>query len=159
MANELTDFMSRLSAVTRDGRILRTALTSVMAIHKPRIFERGLDREGSQIGKYGTNPLSISRKNQARNTGHTYFKGGYDQYKQEIGKNPGFVNLRNTDQMMQDYGITGGDNQFGFGFQNTENFNKSIWLQDKYDKQIFDPSDQELQLLAQVMETEIIKSL
>ena len=138
---------------------MRTALTSVLAIHKPRIFERGLDASKGKIGTYSTNPISISKRKQARNTGKTYFPGGWAEYKTAIGKNPGYKNYRNTDQMSQDYGIVANGGQFAFGFQNSENYNKSQWLQDMDDKDVFDLSEQELNLLGDVHKAEVEKLL
>lgn len=137
---------------------MRTALTTVMAKHKSRVFSNGKDANNSKIGDYSTNPISISRDKQARNTGKTYFKGGYAEYKNAIGKG-GTVNFRNTDQMQMDYQIIASAGQYGFGFTNTENFNKSQWLQDKYDKDVFDISDEELNLLADTHKAEVEKLL
>lgn len=137
---------------------MRVALSSVLAIHKPRIFQSGQDANKSKIGKYSTKPISISRKNQARNTGKTYFPGGYAEYKSAIGKG-GDVNFRNTDQMQMDYGIIQNGNEFGFGFQNNFNFEKSQWLQDKYGKDVFDLSEQELNVLGDVHLAEVEKML
>lgn len=158
MAKEIDDLIRRIQKAVHSEKAMRTALTSVMAVHKPRIYEAGIDSAKSKIGTYSTNPISISRKNQARNTGKTYFKGGYAEYKNAIGKG-GTVNFRNTDQMMMDYQIIQNGNQFGFGFQNQENFNKSQWLQDKYDKDVFDISDDELKLLGDVHQAEVNKLL
>ena len=138
---------------------MRIALSSVLAIHKPRIFEKGLDGTDAKIGTYSTKPISISKKNQARQTGKTYFKGGYAEYKKDIGKNPGFVNLRNTDQMRMDYGLIINGTSYGFGFQNKLNYDKSQWLQEKYDKDIFDNDSKELDVLANVLVFELQKSL
>lgn len=138
---------------------MRVALTTVLAVHKPRIFEKGTDAFNAKIGTYSTKPASISKSNQSRQTGKTYFKGGYAEYKTAIGKNPGYVNLRNTDQMMMDYGIIASGGKFGLGFQNPLNYNKSQWMQDKYDKGIFDHTDSELSLLADVLKAELLKSI
>lgn len=148
MANEYTAIIQKIQEATQSDRILRGALTTVLAIHKPRIFEKGLDAKGGKIGTYSKKPISIAANRQARNTGQTYFKTGYDQYKTAIGKNPGYVNLRNTDQMSSDYGLQGSGMSYGFGFQNSENYNKSQWMESKYDKDIFDVSDQEVNVLA-----------
>lgn len=158
MAKEIDNLIQRINRAVHSEKAMRTALTSVMAIHKPRIYESGADSSKSQIGTYSTNPISISRKNQARNTGKTYFKGGYAEYKSAIGKG-GTVNFRNTDQMMMDYQIIQIGKQFGFGFQNTENFNKSQWLQEKYDKDVFDISEDELKVLGDVHQAEVNKLL
>ena len=126
MANEYLQLIDKVNRAIRSERVMRIALSSVLAIHKPRIFEKGLDGTDAKIGTYSTKPISISKKNQARQTGKTYFKGGYAEYKKDIGKNPGFVNLRNTDQMRMDYGLIINGNSYGFGFQNELNYDKSF---------------------------------
>lgn len=154
--NEWDGLIKGLNKIKQNDKGMRIALSSVLPIHKKRIFESGLDMESSKIGTYGTNPTSIAKKNQSRDTGHTYFKGGYAQYKSEIGKNPGFVNLRNTDQMQMDYGLMFlGNNTYGFGFTNKLNFDKSQWLQDKYDKDIFELSNSEQEILANVLTSQL----
>jgi hypothetical protein len=155
VANELSSIMQKIKKAATSEKTMRVALTSVLAVHKPRIFEKGQDSKNAKIGTYSTKPISISKTSQARNTGRTKFKGGYAEYKSAIGKNPGFVNLRNTDQMMMDYGLVVNGDKYGFGFQNSENFKKSDWMQDKYDKDIFDVSDSELDLLGNVLKAQI----
>lgn len=157
MADTLQSVIDRINQAVRDSRPLRTAITTVLAVHKPRIFEQGLAGDGSKIGTYSTVPSSISKKQQAKNTGKTYFKGGYAEYKTAIGKNPGFVNLVNTGQMQADYGIIAAGNKFGLGFNNPHNANKSQWMQDKYDKQIFDHTNSELEIMATVLADRVIK--
>lgn len=158
--NEFDPLIKALETLRSDPRIIKTALSSVLPEHKNRIFKNGFDSKGVQIGTYGTKTISISKKNQARNTGKTYFKGGYAEYKSAIGKNPGFVNLRNTDQMMMDYGlITLGANTFGYGFQNEDNYKKSQWNETKYKKKIFALSKAEEESLARVLTAEIKKVL
>jgi len=127
VANEFTAVLDKINTVVRADKTMRTALTTVLAIHKPRIFEQGFSAKGVKLGTYSKKPISIARSQQARNTGKTYFPGGYSEYKSAIGKNQGFVNLRNTDQMMGDYGLIGSGQNFGFGFQNSENYKKSQW--------------------------------
>lgn len=159
VANEYVDLINKINGAVRSEQNLRIALTTVMAIHKPRIFASGEDASGGKIGTYGTNPISISKARQARNTGKTYFKGGYAQYKTAIGKNPGYVNLRNTDQMMIDYGIVQSGGNFGFGFQNSVNSEKSGWMTSKYDKEIFQLSDKEVDVLGNVLVDQLNRAL
>lgn len=158
MATGWDALINDLNRVIKNDRATRTALTSVLPIHKKRIFESGKSAAGVQIGTYGTKPISIAKKNQARQTGHTYFKGGYAQYKTEIGKNQGFVNLRNTDQMQVDYGLQVlGARSFGYGFTNSTNYKKSQWMQDKYDKDIFVLAQSEQDLIADILTKELFK--
>lgn len=157
VAGDHLEFINKINGIIRNEQNQRIALTTIMSKHKPRIFQSGQDATGAKIGTYGTNPISISAKNQARATGKTYFKGGYAEYKKDVGKNPGFVILRNTDQMMMDYGILRSGSGWGFGFQNSTNAEKSDWMQTKYDKEIFALSDPELNLLGDVLLDQINK--
>jgi hypothetical protein len=160
VANEFTGLMDKINNAVRSDRNHRVALSTVLAVHKPRIFQQGFDAKGQKIGVYSTKPASISKKNQARNTGKTFFKGGYAEYKRAIGKNPGFVNLRNTDQMMMDYVLMGSNLNYGFGFQNVENFNKSQWAEQHFgQKNIFDMSRNEENVLADTLVDQLIKSI
>lgn len=155
--DELLKIADRVNKAIRSDKSKRTALTTTLAIHKQRIFVNGLDANGSKIGSYGTNPISIAKSRQARNTGKTYFKGGYSEYKSAIGKNPGYVNLTNTGQLQSDYGLVVSGDTYGFGFQNTENSNKSDWMSEKYQKEIFEISDSELDVFMDVYLDELNK--
>lgn len=159
MANELTDITNKIIKAVTDDQNIRVALSTVLAIHKPRIFQQGLDRNGQKIGTYSKKQISISKKNQARNTGKTFFKGGYDEYKRAIGKNQGFVNLVNTGQEAADYGLIGSDGNYGFGSNNDLNYQKSQWQETKYGKDIFDLSEKEINTLENVLIAQLEKIL
>lgn len=152
MANNWGKLIDDINKLRRDDRGIRKALSTVLAVQKQRIFSKGQAAEGGKIGRYSKKPASISRKNQARQTGHSYFAGGYAQYKSKIGKNPGFVNLRNTDQMMMDYTLQIlGNDTYGFGFSNEFNFDKSQWAEEHFDKNIFDESRAEGDLMEKIL--------
>lgn len=159
MANEFTTLITKINSVVRSDRNLRTAITTVLAIHKQRVFSQGFDAKGVKIGQYSTKPTTVSKDQQARQTGKTFFKGGYSEYKRAVGRNPGFVVLRNTDQMMMDYGLVGSNGNYGFGFQNSENYKKSQWLQNKYQKDIFDISRFEIETLADISVQQLVRGL
>jgi hypothetical protein len=155
VAAEFTAVLDKITNVIRADKTMRVALTTVLAIHKPRIFDQGFSAKGVKLGTYSTKPISIATSEQARNTGKTYFKGGYAEYKRAIGKNQGFVNLRNTDQMYGDYGLVGSNQNFGFGFQNGENYKKSQYMEAKYQTTIFDLSRYEDEVLADTLVNQI----
>lgn len=159
MANELTVLIGKIERIVRSDQNIRTALTTVMAIHKPRIFQNGFDSKGQKIGTYSTTPASIAKKNQARNTGKTYFPGGYSEYKRAVGRNPGFVILRNTDQMFNDYGLQGSNKSYGFGFSNSFNYDKSQWMENHFQKDIFSLSGYETNVFADVLVDQLVKGL
>lgn len=134
------------------------AINSVLAAQKKRIFQDGKASNESKIGTYSTKPTSISRKSQAKNTGKTYFKGGYRQYKSLLGKGASFVNLRNTDQMQMDLSTqVVGNNEFSIGFNNEFNADKMEWNEEKYRKKIADTTNKEDNLFVKVYEFEINK--
>ena len=159
MANDFNDLIKKIKEATGSDKNLRISLSTTLAVHKPRIFAAGFDSKSTKIGNYSTKPISISKKQQARQTGRTFFKGGYAEYKKAVGKNPGFVNFRNTDQMYADYGLVGSSNKYGFGFQNSDNYQKSQWLEAKYKKDIFDLSQKEIDVLSDTLIEQIKKSL
>lgn len=148
----------QLNAMIGAQRAGIAAVNSVLASQKKRIFVDGKSSDEARIGTYSTTPISISRKNQARQTGRTYFKGGYKQYKTAIGKGSSFVNLRNTDQMMMDLSTQIiGKNEFGIGFNNAFNGKKANWMEEKYSKRIFETTRKEDNIFVRVFEFEISK--
>lgn len=159
MAVKGYDILKRqVAKMMQTDRIMVPALSTVLSVQKRRIFESGRDDKGAKIGSYSTKPISIARKDQARNTGKTHFKGGYREYKSLIGKGSATVNLRNTDQMMMDYGVhILGRNKYGLGFNNLFNYQKSEWNEERFGKEIFSESDAEGRLLQRVIEFELNK--
>lgn len=132
--DELLNIVTKVNSAIRSDRGRRIALSTVLAIHKPRIFERGLAANGSQIGKY-------SKK--------------YGEKKSKLGRNPGYVNLRLTDQLMGDYNLIVNGDQYAFGFQNSFNADKAGWVSDLYNKDIFHLSESELDLLMDILVKEL----
>lgn len=150
--------INQVNAMIRDRKAGIAAVNSVLAAQKKRIFQDGKASNESKIGTYSTKPISVSRKSQAKNTGKTYFKGGYRQYKSLIGKGSSFVNLRNTDQMMMDLSTQlVSVNEYGIGFNNEFNADKSEWMEEKYKKDIFSTTNKEDDLFLKVFEFEINK--
>lgn len=159
MANEFMSLIDKINGAIKSEQNQRVALSTTLAVHKQRIFVNGMDANGARIGTYGTNPISISKKNQARQTGKTTFKGGYSEYKKDIGKNPGYVVLDNFGQMRADYGLVRGSQGLGFGFQNSANADKAGWNTDKYDREIFMLSDSELDTFANILVAQLNQAL
>lgn len=158
MAKGYEKLISQLNKMIINDSAGIAAVNSVLAQQKKRIFQQGKSASGAKIGSYSTTPISISKKNQARNTGKTYFPGGYRQYKSLTGKGSNTVNLRNTDQMMMDLGTTVvGKGEYGIGFNNQFNADKAEWNEEKYGKDIFSTTTQEDNTFMRVYEFEIGK--
>jgi len=159
-ANAWDIVLKKLTDLTTFERAVKIAVQSILTTQKKRIFDDGDDSKGDKIGTYSTNPISISKSRQSRNTGKTYFEGGYAEYKKAIGKNDGYVNWRNTDQMFFDFQFFDlGSLQYGIGFSNEINFLKSEWLEEKYGKKVISLSQKEEQMLASIIDFEIGKDL
>lgn len=131
--DEIANIVKKINEAIASDKIRRTALSTTLAVHKPRIFEQGKTESGGKIGTY-------SKK--------------YGEYKSRIGKNPGYVNFRNTDQLMGDYGIIIQGDQYAFGFQNPDNAAKAGFLSDRYGD-VFHASDSEVEVLLTVLTEEL----
>jgi len=136
VADELLNIVVKVTNAVKSDKIRRVALSTTLAIQKDRIFVKGESDSGGKIGKY-------SKK--------------YGEYKKSIGKNPGYVNFRNTDQMMNDYGVIVNGDQYAFGFQNPENGAKAEFLQERYGT-VMHVNDKELDIFSEVLVNEINRS-
>lgn len=100
-----------------------------------RIFTRGLNQNGRNIGKYSTKPIRISSKNSPRSFGSKtkYFAGGYKAFKVSIGRGER-VNLRLFGNLQNDYvsSLTYRNNEWQEGVKRQENVDKIQVLQNKY---------------------------
>ncbi len=160
MANGWDQVIEKTNKALKTDNAIRAGVSTVLTLQKQRIFTEGKDSKGNQIGTYSTESASISKKNQARQTGKTYFPGGYAEYKTAIGKNPGYVNLQNISQMALDYSSQFDDEgSYGLGFNNELNYNKSEWVEKHFDKEIFFESQKERETMLKVMEDYIGRDL
>lgn len=151
----IVDLVKSINDDIKSNRALRAAVSSVLALYLDRIFVKGEASDNSKIGKYSTNPISIAKSNQARNTNKTYFKGGYDEYKSKVGRNPGFVNLRNTDQLSLGIVMVENDDSIQIGTYSDFDYNKARWNEQKFKKNIFDLTTSELSTLLDELDGDI----
>lgn len=158
-ANGWNIVLKQLKNVATFDRAVKVGIQSVLAAQKQRIFVEGKAVDG-EIGQYSKEPISISKNNQSRNTGKTYFKGGYAEYHGMIGKGSDKVILRNKDQMFFDFAFFEmGNNQYGIGFSNELNYKKSQGQEKHFGKNIFGESDKERGILETVMTAELGKDM
>jgi phage gpG-like protein len=127
--DEIAKISKQVSDAIKSDRTIRIALSTTLAVQKQRIFAQGLKTNGSQIGQY-------SKK--------------YGEYKRTLGRNPGYVNLRLTDAMMNDFQIIGSNMEYGFGFRNDFNAQKAGWAEDRYGE-IFELSESEVDLFTNTL--------
>jgi hypothetical protein len=127
-----SDIQSMIVNELVDGKYSRMAALSVFAVHKPRIFERGLDAYGSPIGFYVADSVDKRGKNRGGN----------------------IVILSFTEAMKRDYQPTR-EGIVGYGFSSQVEADKSYWNEERYNTDIFALSDEEstmfIDLLGQLM--------
>ncbi len=117
-----------------DGKVDRRVLLTLHQQLKTRIFD-GFDSSNSQIGRYSA----------------PYIKR---RVKRGLGGNPKVI-LEFTGQMKNDFLLLEENNGYGSGFSNDANGDKSFWVEDTYDKRIFDLSDNERELLEDLYEQQV----
>lgn len=111
-------------------------LSSGRAILDRRIFFNGLDSNNSKIGSYKTR--------------------SYKEYRERRGRQTAFVDLRlegDLQNSMQVIPIS--ENETGIGFLNDFEADKARWNEDRFEKDIFEFSDTELNQVLNIIVDEL----
>ena len=162
--------------LARNDNALRVAALTAHTVHKDRIFGKGEDAAGGTIGKYSRKPLYVSQsqspvrlnpkgktgKNKFKDgTAHKsqYFDQGYFGFRGQVGRQTGFVDLRLSGQMEQDYGLDARAGAYVSGFSNSTNYKKATGNEAHFKKDIFSVSEEEMDVFVDVYEDEIFKGL
>lgn len=122
----------------QDGKFSRIAALTVFAVHKPRIFEKGLNAAGGVIGTYVAGSMGPPLKTINGVRRGTTNRGG------------NVVNLSFTEQMKKDYSMTT-QGVVGYGFVNQFNFDKATWNEERYNAAIFALSEEEEDLFIETL--------
>ena len=151
-AQDLNNFIKKTKALNLRDKVIRRSLQTVHVMTDQRIFRQGRDAFNKSLGRYSEGYMKT------RKAGILYVKKGV---KKKITYPSGTkVILQATSQMVNDYKLLvlpGGN--YGSGFSNTKNFDKSFWVEDTYDKPIFQLTDKEDKQLEIILEKEMSKFL
>lgn len=160
----------RLKNVDID-KMTREQATNVLALMRDRIHTDGQASNGGQIGMYSKGYLTVRSgafKNSSKSDAGFYSKGNKAVFdirtrkavkikskKKEAstkgntmrtmynrGSDPKVI-LSLTRQMESDYVIVPVENGHGIGFSNAENYNKAMWNERRYKKEIFSMTESE----------------
>jgi len=123
--DELKRHIKQLETILNTQKVEREVLTTMLAITEDRIFTRGLDSKNQTIGKYSEEYTKLRAKKGL---------GGSDK-----------VVLQFSQQMRNDFSVIIGT-ETGLGFKNDTNFDKSFFVEDTYDKDIFSHTASEVKL-------------
>jgi hypothetical protein len=102
---------------------LKPALEAVHEKVKSRIFDDGLAADGSQIGQYSEGYLAQRRKKGLGGSSKVIFQF--------------------TGAMKKDFVLLNQGGDYGSGFNNQENGDKSFWVESTYDKEVFQLTNEE----------------
>ncbi len=143
-----------------ESRIVRRVMELTFREHKNRIFVRGRQSKARQIiGRYGTKPISISKKNQARSTGKTFFPGGYKQYRQLAGLDSSKVILVNKGNLRDAYQLVQRGGQFMYVFKDNKSALIAEGNEKRFNAVIFKVSQEELRRFRFFINAEIRRIL
>jgi len=176
ISSNITDVMGSLSAkltalAENDYKnIIRTVATSMNGVISERIHEQGLDANGAKIGNYDTKPIYVNPNNATRKfptegkKGKTkfistglphktkYFDGGYNEFKTQVGKNIGSVNLNLTGQMNNQFTVIATKDGYGLGWADEKIFDRARFFETKkYNKTIWGVTESEGEIINEIV--------
>ena len=135
----MDQFINNINDIIKTDKLERSVFGSVHANILDRIFSKGLDAKNTSIGRYSKGYLK------------TRIKNNWTASKKVI--------LQFSGQMKNDFSLIKQGRQWGSGFKNSKNGNKSIWVEDTYDKAIFAPTKKEIKLANELYANEAIRLL
>jgi hypothetical protein len=174
--------IKKLENLEDADKLNRTIATSVLAMMKTRIHEKGLNAENKQIGTYSKGYMVIrtgsfvnaKRVSRGPNTGKLKDAGVFTDRTISLNKEVGVftgedkvgkarprynrtndpkVVLSLTRQMENDMKvITIGNSNYGIGFTNKVNYDKSRWVEAAYKKKIYSLTAEEKALVKEVFQ-------
>lgn len=151
-AHDLSELIKKTTALNLRDKVLRRVLQTVHVMTDKRIFKTGMDALGKLLGIYSKGYQRTRRK------GILYVKKGVKKRNTYPGITK--INLQATSQMANDYKfLVLPDGNYGSGFSNTKNYDKSFWVEDTYDVPIFELTDAEDKKMEVLLEKETSKFL
>ncbi len=143
-----------------ESRLVRRVMNLTFREHKNRIFVRGRRTNARQIiGRYSTKPISISKKQQARSTGKTFFEGGYKQYRQLAGLDSSKVILVNKGNLRDAYKLVQRGGRYMYVFKDQKSAQIAEGNEKRFNAVIFKVSPAELRRFRFFINAEIRRIL
>lgn len=121
----VTDLLqAKLNKLANREYLLRPVAADVIDLMTRRIHVQGLASDGSQIAEYSDGYLKFRQKKYHRDS------------------DPKVI-ISLTRQLENDWSVIATQRGYAIGFLNSLNFNKSQWVQETYNKRIFDMTSRE----------------
>lgn len=122
----MNKFIDDLNKLIKTDQLERSVALSVHASITDRIFNKGKSASNTNIGNYSSGYIKARVK---RNWGSSRK-----------------VILQLTGQMKNDFSVIKEGDDYGSGFKNVKNGQKSRWVEETYKKSIFSPTKKEEKL-------------
>jgi hypothetical protein len=138
---DLNELIRKIKRVNIHDKVTQRVLESVHVDTDKRIFKQGKAADNSKIGTYTKPYVKYGRRHE-----------GWGPSRKVI--------LQLTSQMVNDYKfLVLSNGNYGSGFSNTKNFDKSEWVESTYKKEIFALTDQEEKSIDVRIDKELTKFL
>lgn len=137
---DITSALSGLESKLQAETVMRTVSISMLPVIKERIHVEGKAASGNSIGTY-TNAYLKLRQTKLNRTADSD------------------VILSATRQMENDFTVVATAKGYGLGYNNSLNFDKAKWLEDKYKKKVFGLTEAEREQVLEVAKFESAKIL
>ncbi len=148
--------------------VLRDVATSMQPVVRDRIHTEGKAADGSDIGTYSKEYMSVrtgqyksnGEVTKGKKKGEIRREGVYSKGEKKGTQRPKFnrtsdtkVILSLTRQMESDFSVQPTDDGYGLGYNNSINFDKATWAEARYKKKIFALTDQEKEMVIEIANT------
>ena len=131
--------IGQLNVLSKTDKVERSVFSQMASVTSNRIFNEGKNADNQEIGTYSQGyQRTRARKN-------------YEPSRKVI--------LRATEQMFQDWSLVVSGKNYGLGFKNSANADKSYWVEDTYSQDIFKHTQEEENLLIELFDQEVKKVL
>jgi hypothetical protein len=138
-ADDFKAILKKVNSLIKFDQAKRRIGFTMLAKTSERIFANGKDDKGSEIGQYSKGYLKTRQR-----------KNWTSSQK---------VILQATRQMVGDFSLIVDSDVWGLGFKNSDNFEKSLYVENTYNKDIFAHTDEEVQLMTKLFTDEVNRVL
>jgi hypothetical protein len=137
--NDFKKMIERINRLRRLDQGKRAIGLSMLGKTSKRIFDDGKDFDNRNIGEYSEAYMKMRKKK------------NYPSSRKVI--------LQAERQMVNDFTLIINSDSWGLGFKNSINFQKSLAVERTYKKEIFSHTDEEINILRQLLQNEVNRIL
>lgn len=122
--SSLKDLQRKLKDLRNPDKVFRTAALNSLALVSTRVQQKGQDVNGALIGggQYSSGSKKIkgfsdiANKRQRKTQNTDVFEGGYEEYRQKLGRQTNYIDLTLTGAMFSGFTVERINNDYVVGF-------------------------------------------